>query len=122
MKRATIALIAALLMPLPASAAGIGLTLTLADPGEWRHVSYSCEGQEKRLPVDYLNAAPNFLALVPIEGGTLVFANILSASGARYVASKYQWWTKGAQAHLIDLTADKDAPPLLTCLEANDTP
>ena len=111
-----------LLTPLPALAVTPSLTLTLPDPGDWKHVSYICEDHEGRVETDYINAAPNFLALVPIDGKTVIFANILSGSGARYVAGKYQWWTKGPEAQLIDLTADKDAPPLLTCLEANDTP
>jgi membrane-bound inhibitor of C-type lysozyme len=123
MKRSALGLgIAAFLLPLPVLGANIALTVTLPDPGEWQHVSYVCEGREERLPVDYLNAAPNFLALVPIEGKTVIFANVLAASGARYAASHYEWWTKGAEAHLTDLTAPEDAPPLLTCLEANDTP
>ena len=114
--------LAALLMPLPALGAGIAITLTLPDPGEWRHVVYICENHDERIGVDYLDAAPNFLALVPVEGKTLVFANIVSDTGALYAAGPYQWSTKGSEALLTDITADKDTPPLLTCLAANDTP
>lgn len=113
---------AALLAPLEAQAASIGMTLTLNDPGQWQHLSYTCDGQDEQMAVDYLNAAPNFLALVPVEGKTLVFASVISASGVRYASGKYEWWTKGAEASLFDLTAGKDALPLLACLEANETP
>ena len=114
--------LAALVAPLPAQAAGVALTLTLPDPGQFQHVSYTCDGMEERLPVDYLNAEPNYLALVPIEGKTRIFSNVLSGSGVRYAAGHYEWWTKGSEASLVDVTADEGAAPLLTCLEASDTP
>ena len=122
MKRLIVSLATLLLASFPASGAPVGLTLSLPDPGEWQHVSYACDQQEERLAVDFINAAPNFLALVPVDGKMLVFANVIAASGARYASGKYEWWTKGANATLTDLTAGKDAPPLLTCLEANDIP
>lgn len=122
MKRVILSLATALLVSFPAQGAGIALTLTLPDPGDWQHVVYTCEGQDERFVVDYVNAAPNFLALVPVDGKQLVFANVLSGSGARYASGQYEWWTKGPEASLVDITADKDAPPLMTCLEANDTP
>lgn len=122
MKREILSLAALTLMALPANAAGIGLTLLLDTPGEWQHVSYLCEGREERLSVAYVNAAPNFLALVPIEGQTLVFASTVSGSGVRYVADRYEWRTKGAEASLYDVLDDPEAPALLTCLEANEIP
>ena len=122
MKRLIFSIAALIVATLPASAAGIGLTLMLDTPGEWRHVSYICEGREERLSVAYVNAAPNFLALVPVEGQTLVFASALSGSGVRYVSGKYEWRTKGPDASLYDLTGDAEAPPLLVCLEASEIP
>ncbi|MBU1174576.1 MAG: MliC family protein [Alphaproteobacteria bacterium] len=107
---------------LPAEGAGIGLTLMLDTPGEWRHTAYTCDGREAQLSVAYVNAAPNFLALVPIDGETLVFASIVAGSGARYAAGRYEWRTDGVEAMLIDTIAEPDAPPLLTCLEANEIP
>ena len=122
MHRLAIGLTAVLLASAPARAAGIAITLTLPDPGQWQAASYTCEGSEDRFEVDYINAAPNFLAIVPIEGKSLIFASTLSGSGVRYVADHFEWWTKGADAFLRDLQADPDAPPLLTCIEARDIP
>ena len=110
------------LLPLPSLGAGVALTLTLPDPGGIRRVTYTCDGLAERLAVEYVNAEPNYLALVPVESKTLVFVSVLAGSGARYAAGHYEWWTKGADASLRDVTADADAPALLTCLEANDTP
>jgi membrane-bound inhibitor of C-type lysozyme len=122
MKRVFLSLAAAAIFASPALGVDVALTLTLPGPGDWQRTAYSCDGQDERFVVDYVNSAPNFLALVPIEGDQLVFASVLSGSGVSYVSGKYQWWTKGPEAHLIDLTADQDAPPILTCLEATNTP
>lgn len=60
---------------------------------------YQCdaEGAKMGLPagtfsVEYLNGAGNSLAILPVNGESIVFANILSGSGARYAAKQYIWW------------------------------
>ncbi|MGB8481125.1 MAG: MliC family protein [Acidobacteriaceae bacterium] len=60
---------------------------------------YECdaEGSKMGLPagifsVEYLNGAGNSLAILPVNGASLVFANIVSGSGARYAAKQYIWW------------------------------
>ncbi len=45
--------------------------------------------------VEYLNAGENHLALLPLHGKQLAFANVISASGARYAAGRYIWWDAG---------------------------
>lgn len=62
-------------------------------------VQYQCdaEGTRMGLPagtfsVEYLNGAGNSLAILPVNGTSLVFANIVSGSGARYAARQYIWW------------------------------
>lgn len=42
--------------------------------------------------VEYLNGAGNSLAILPVNGTSLVFANIVSGSGAQYAARQYIWW------------------------------
>jgi membrane-bound inhibitor of C-type lysozyme len=105
-------------------AATSSLTITLGTTGDFdrKTVSYGCQGDQDSLAVDYLNAAPNYLALIPLDGSTLVFNTVLSGSGAKYVAGKYVWWTKGSDASLYDLTEGDKAKPILTCSEVNETP
>lgn len=62
-------------------------------------VEYQCDaaGAKMGLPagafsVEYLNGAGNSLAILPVNGESLVFANIVSGSGARYAAKQYIWW------------------------------
>ena len=95
------------------------LVLNLDANFERNRVEYHCEGMEP-FAVDFINAAPNFLAIVPIEGQSLVFVNVLSGSGARYASGRYEFWTKGGEATLTDLMADPPTP--VSCSEANETP
>lgn len=99
------------------------ITLTLGGDrnAERRLINYTCE-EADGFSVEYINAVPNFLALVPIEGETLIFTAVLSASGARYVAGQYEWWTEGPEGTLRDLTQEEDAPPLATCSELSNIP
>ncbi len=63
-----------------------------------RSVDYKCENGRK-FTVQYLNKGDNSLAVVPVsDNSTLVFSNVISASGAKYAAGQYIWWTKGEEA------------------------
>jgi membrane-bound inhibitor of C-type lysozyme len=119
------AILASLLAPAAAQAAQTSLQIELSTQSDFqRHViTYDC-GAAEPVTVSYINAAPNFLALVPIEGEAeqLVFAAAIAASGVRYVAGQWVWWTKGVDASLYDITLGEDADPVLTCAELNNTP
>jgi membrane-bound inhibitor of C-type lysozyme len=65
-------------------------------------VKYECDvpGVTMGLPagvfsVQYLNGAGNSLVVVPVGGSSLIFANVVSGSGARYAAGQYIWWEAG---------------------------
>jgi membrane-bound inhibitor of C-type lysozyme len=83
---------------------------------------YGCGEGTEPLTVKYINAAPNFFAIVPVEGQDVVFVNVVSASGAKYVSGVYEWWNKGADASLHNVTEGLDAAPVLTCSENVQTP
>jgi membrane-bound inhibitor of C-type lysozyme len=106
----------------PSVTSSIHIDLGTTGDFDRKAVSYGCEGRQQPLVVDYINAAPNFLALVPVEDGTLLFTTVLAASGAKYASGKYVWWSKGPQASLYDLTQGDNAKPILTCNEVNETP
>ncbi len=102
---------------------GANLTLTLESAGniERNVVTYQCD-DEQALSVQYVNAAPNFLAILPVEGENHIFATVMSGSGARYVSGPYEWWSHQGEATLRDLMQDEDAEPLASCVEASNTP
>jgi membrane-bound inhibitor of C-type lysozyme len=75
---------------------------------------YTC-ATGKVLRVTYWNASNGqSFALVPIKGQPMLFVNTLAASGVRYQAGSFVWWTKGPRADLYDTTAGENAPPILS--------
>jgi membrane-bound inhibitor of C-type lysozyme len=110
--------------PVPAPNSSSSLTITLNTSGDFERktVNYGCQGDFQQLAVDYINAAPNYLAIIPLDGSTLLFNTVLAGSGAKYVAGKYVWWNKGNDATLYDLTMGANAKPIATCSEVDDTP
>lgn len=60
---------------------------------------YACEGGDP-FPVQYIEAEPNSLALLPIDGQQRIFVGVISGSGARYVSGPFEWWSKGDEAIL----------------------
>jgi len=82
------------------------LTLQLAgnDPIVQHTRTYQCDSHAAAIglpagnfKVQYVNGAGNSLAVVPINGKSLIFSNVISGSGARYAAGQYIWWEAGAR-------------------------
>jgi membrane-bound inhibitor of C-type lysozyme len=121
LRTALIAALAALASPAFA-AANLSLDLHVTGNADVRTVIYGCGEGTEPLTVEYVNAAPNFLAIIPVDGHELTFVNVLSGSGAKYVSGQYEWWDKGADATLHDVTEGLDAAPVLTCSENVQTP
>lgn len=123
MRTVLAALAATTLLSAPAAAAETAAQVELAIGGnaEIKTVTYDCEGIPS-FDVQYINAAPNFLAIIPVQEETYIFTTVLSASGARYASGNFVWWTKGPNADWYDLSKGEDAPPDFTCTEHNQTP
>lgn len=80
---------------------------------------YTC-ANGKTLRVAYLNAANGqHFALVPVGARTLLFVSTVAASGVRYQAERYTWWSKGPRADLYDAAAGENAPPLVAGCATN---
>jgi len=103
------------------AAVDVSTSLNLGGNAQIQHVTYGC-GAETTLEVTYINAEPNFIAIVPIDGVKQIFVNVISASGAKYVSAEYEWWSKGTDATLHNVTEGLDAAPVLTCSENIETP
>jgi membrane-bound inhibitor of C-type lysozyme len=85
-----------------AGASDLIIHLTGSQPVSRKTVQYQCDTKAAAIglpaaafPVEYINGAGNSLAVVPVHGNSLIFANVMSGSGARYAAGQYIWWEAG---------------------------
>jgi membrane-bound inhibitor of C-type lysozyme len=107
---------------LPATSLIAGdLTIHLdgAEPVSRQIIEYQCDGQATRLGlpkgpfrVEYINGGGNSLAVLPISGKSLIFANVLAGSGARYAAQQYIWWEAAGRS--VSLSSDSLAGKMET--------
>jgi membrane-bound inhibitor of C-type lysozyme len=103
-------------LPMSAARAASAAPLEVRDiQVQARHTfSYTC-ANGKTFKVTYLNAANGqSFALVPVEGRKLLFVGVIAASGVKYVADRYAWWTKGPGADLYDTMSDASPKPVLS--------
>ncbi|UQN70297.1 MliC family protein [Burkholderia multivorans] len=97
------------------------LTIEEIDADARQTVAYQCANQPQPVRVSYwLAGNGQSFALVPVNGQRLLFVDTVSASGVRYQAGRYTWWTKGKEATLRDEMADEKSPPLLAdCVQVD---
>jgi membrane-bound inhibitor of C-type lysozyme len=82
-----------------AGATDLTIHLNGSQPITRNTVKVQCDAQGNKMglpagvfSVEYLNGAGNSLAVVPVGGNSLIFANVFAGSGARYAAKEYVWW------------------------------
>ncbi|HEY2622484.1 MAG TPA: MliC family protein [Dyella sp.] len=81
--------------------------------------TYQCAGG-KSLQVTYLNAANGqSFALLPVDGKPLLFVDSMAASGVRYQAGRYIWWSKGNRGDLYDAMQGENAAPVVAGCSAS---
>ena len=92
------------------AATDLTLHLTGSQPISRSTVRFACDAQGAKMglpagtfSVEYVNGAGNSLAILPVNGSSLIFANVFSGSGARYAASQYIWWD--ASGRSVSLTS-----------------
>jgi membrane-bound inhibitor of C-type lysozyme len=115
--RIALAAFAAMLAVAPAAAAEIAISLSIPVTGDTEVSStssiYECGDEE--ISATYINAGDVSLAVLEIDGRTVVASNVIAASGAKYAGAQYIWWTKGDEANLYDLTEGGEDAPASTC-------
>lgn len=101
------------LLAIAAQAGATQLTIHLKGNGKLQRqtIQYTCDAQGAKMglpagtfAVEYINGAGNHLAILPIHGASLIFANVISGSGARYASGEYIWWD--AAGRDVSLTSD----------------
>nr|WP_249110257.1 MliC family protein [Neokomagataea anthophila] len=64
----------------------------------------------------YINLDDISLLAVSIQNKTQVFANVVSASGAKYAAGSYEWWEDHGE---VSFSGVEQGKALLTCKEVH---
>ena len=100
---------------LATSSVASATTITLEFPGNetptTKQANYDCG--DSTIAATYINTSQNQLAVLELGDKVIVTVVVMSGSGARYVGQQYEWWTKGDDATLSDMT--KDPQLQLTC-------
>lgn len=78
-------------------------------------VLYKCG--EQNVSATYYNAGENSLVQLEMEDASVIAANVLAGSGAKYAGGIYIWWTKGDSADLYNLMDDPDQEKPISCKE-----
>ncbi|OYR20275.1 MliC family protein [Brucella thiophenivorans] len=93
------------------------ITIKLADDVDVTEnaVLYKCGDQN--VSATYYNAGDNSLVELEMENNTVIAANVLSGSGAKYAGGIYVWWTKGPTADLYNLMDDPEQEKPISCTE-----
>lgn len=95
------------------SAASKGMSVPQLQVWTRNTIRYSCD-HRAALTVHYINTKnEQSFALLDVKGRSMLFVNVSAASGSKYVAGQYTWWTKGPEGDLRDEMADQSAPPML---------
>ena len=83
--------------------------------------TYQCEGG-KSLTVTYWNSqAGQSFALLPVDGKPMLFVDTIAASGVKYMAGRYTWWTRGERGDLYDALAGPNAAPVMSACMGSET-
>lgn len=109
-----------LALQLSAAASELRLQLKGTDAMKRQTAQFTCDGKAAGLglptgtfTVEYINGVGNSLAVLPIAGKSLIFASVMSGSGARYAADRYTW-SDGGVTRGAFLTTDFNDPNAMT--------
>jgi membrane-bound inhibitor of C-type lysozyme len=105
------------LLLLASAASATELTLHLSDPTPItrKTVTFTCDSRATALglpagpfSVEYVNGAGNSLAILPIEGRSLIFVSVITGSGARYASGRYIWIDAGTRGVSLETATMAD--------------
>lgn len=112
---AVAAMVVVAAMPARSAQVAVAITIPVAAGTSVESVAAGYDCGDRSVAATYINAGQVSLAVLDIDGETVVAANVISASGVRYAAGRYVWWTKGEEADLYDLMDGGEDIPAAHC-------
>ncbi|WP_244629771.1 MliC family protein [Martelella limonii] len=106
--KALILLAAALPLFAVQAKADEAVTLTLPEGTTEIAAKYDCG--DFTLDARYINGDQIMLAELQWPDNHIIAAEVIAASGARYAAGQYVWWSKGNDGTLYDVTKGENDP------------
>jgi len=108
----------------PTRATDLTLHLNNSGPVKTLTARFTCDqaGASIGLPagtftVQYVTTGDTSLAILPVKGQDLVFAQVISANGGRYVTGRLTWWDAREPVFILD--ADAKQPTQSKCKRVN---
>ncbi|WP_406604029.1 MliC family protein [Bartonella gliris] len=80
-------------------------------------IAYQCDTEtgKERVEAVYLNAENISLVDFKWKGNRVIAANVLAASGAKYMGGPYIWWENNKDVTLYDLVNDPEEKKPILC-------
>ncbi|MBB4075853.1 membrane-bound inhibitor of C-type lysozyme [Bartonella fuyuanensis] len=93
------------------------LNIEVSDNPKTQTITYQCNIGEKkeRIEATYYNADNISLVDFKWKGDRIIAANVLAASGTKYVGEQYIWWEKNKEVTLYDLIQDPEEKNPILC-------
>ncbi|UNF40485.1 MliC family protein [Bartonella krasnovii] len=93
------------------------LVIEVSSNPEKQTITYQCEmgTNKERVEATYYNADDISLVDFKWQGDRIIAANVIAASGAKYVGEQYIWWEKNKEVTLYDLTQDPEEKKPILC-------
>ncbi|WP_375615694.1 MULTISPECIES: MliC family protein [unclassified Bartonella] len=93
------------------------LIIEVSDNPEKQTITYQCNigGNKERVEATYHNADNISLVDFKWKGDHIIAANVIAASGAKYVGEQYIWWEKNKEVTLYDLIQDPEEKNPILC-------
>ncbi|EJF87138.1 MliC family protein [Bartonella rattimassiliensis] len=93
------------------------LIIEVSDNPETETITYQCNmgANKERIEATYHNADNISLVSFKWKGDRIIAANVIAASGAKYVGEQYIWWEKNKEVTLYDLIQDPEEKNPILC-------
>lgn len=103
-----------------APSSGFAISVTGSDDFSSEKVKYKCGDQD--VIATYINADDISLVQLDFSDKTIVAANVLAASGAKYAGDQFIWWEDQGEVSLYNIIDDPEQKKPIACVEdANET-
>lgn len=92
---------------------GLSISITGSDNFSSEKIKYKCGDQD--VVATYINAGDISLVQLDMADKTIVAANVLSGSGAKYAGEQYYWWEHQGDVSLYNIMEDPEQKKPVIC-------